>query len=60
MNTIFSLLGKSLIKKDKKAALSKSKEKSSAEINSRRAKKKIIVEVFLREVLGTRLLEKKF
>lgn len=59
MNTIFSMLGKSLIKKEK-AVLDKSKEKSSTEKNSRRAKKKIIVEVFLREVLGTRLLEKKF
>lgn len=49
MNVILKMLGNSLIKRDKKQAAQK-----------KSARKKLSVEVFLRSVLGTRLLEKKF
>ena len=59
MNAL-SLLGTGLLKKDKKT---KAEMKlSKAEKNLRRAKRAASVEIFLREILGTHLIqiEKKF
>ncbi|AUN99156.1 hypothetical protein DOM21_05200 [Bacteriovorax stolpii] len=59
MNTIAVMLGTGLIKKEKKMKIS---TKSKRERTSRRSRRDVSVEMFLREILGTRLiqLEKKF
>lgn len=57
MKCISSMLGNGLIKKEKRVAGTKV---SKSEKDSRRIRKKVSVEVFLREILGTHLIEKKF
>lgn len=57
MKCISFMLGNGLIKKDKKLISNKI---SKSEKDSRRIRKKVSVEVFLREILGTHLIEKKF
>lgn len=57
MKCISLMLGNSLIKKEKKH---KSKRISESEKDSIRIRKKVSVEVFLREILGTHLIENKF
>lgn len=57
MKCITSMLGNGLIKKEKKLIGAKM---SKSEKDSRRIRKKVSVEVFLREILGTHLIEKKF
>lgn len=59
MNTIAVMLGTGLIKKEKKIKIS---TKNKSERTSRRSRRDVSVEMFLREILGTRLiqLEKKF
>lgn len=55
MKCISFMLGTGLIKKEKKM-----NKISKSERDSRRIRKKVSVEVFLREILGTHLIEKKF
>ena len=55
MNVLFKMLGSGLLKRDKKL-----KTQTEIETKSKRLRKKLSVEIFLRNVLGTRLLEKKF
>lgn len=57
MKCIAFMLGNGLIKKEKKNTGSKTEK---AEKNARRLRKKVSVEIFLREILGTHLIEKKF
>lgn len=57
MKCISFMLGTGLIKKEKKLIVNKI---SKSERDSRRIRKKVSVEVFLREILGTHLIEKKF
>lgn len=57
MNCISLLLGNGLLKKEKKLAGAKV---AKSEKDSRKLRKKVSVEVFLREILGTHLIEKKF
>lgn len=57
MKCIAFMLGNGLIKKEKKNTGSKTER---AEKNARRLRKKVSVEIFLREILGTHLIEKKF
>lgn len=57
MKCISFMLGNGLIKKEKKIIGTKM---SKSERDSRRIRKKVSVEVFLREILGTHLIEKKF
>lgn len=57
MKCISFMLGNGLIKKEKK--LSNSKLVKS-EKDYRKLRKKVSVENFLREILGTHLIEKKF
>ncbi len=57
MKCISFMLGTGLIKKEKKLISNKI---SKSEKDSRRIRKKVSVEVFLREILGTHLIEKKF
>jgi hypothetical protein len=57
MKFISFMLGSSLIKKEKKLI---SKRISKSEKDSRRIRKKVSVEVFLRESLGTHLIKKEF
>lgn len=56
MKCITLMLGNGLIKKEKKLIRTKM---SKSEKDSRRIRKKVSVEVFLREILGTHLIEKK-
>lgn len=59
MNTIVGMLGNGLLKKEKKM---KASSKTRTEKNPRRSRKDLSVELFLREILGTHLiqLEKKY
>lgn len=57
MKCISFMLGNGLIKKEKKLISNKI---SKSERDSRRIRKKVSVEIFLREILGTHLIEKKF
>lgn len=57
MKCITFMLGNGLLKKEKKLVGSKM---AKSEKDSRRLRKKVSVEVFLREILGTHLIEKKF
>lgn len=57
MKCITFMLGNGLLKKEKKLAGSKMVK---SEKDSRRLRKKVSVEVFLREILGTHLIEKKY
>lgn len=57
MKCISFMLGNGLIQKEKKLTGSKIEK---AEKNARRLRKKVSVEIFLREILGTHLIEKKF
>ena len=57
MKCISFMLGTGLIKKEKKLISNKI---SKSENDSRRIRKKVSVEVFFREILGTHLIEKKF
>lgn len=57
MKCITFMLGNGLLKKEKKLVGSKI---GKSEKDSRRLRKKVSVEVFLREILGTHLIEKKF
>lgn len=59
MNTIAVMLGTGLIKKGRKI---KTSTKNKSEKTSRRSRRDVSVEMFLREILGTSLiqLEKKF
>ena len=63
MNTL-TLLGTGLLKKDKKikGQMSSEEKLSRAKENARRLKRSASVELFLREILGTHLIqiEKKF
>lgn len=55
MNVIFKMLGSGLLKRDRKKSTH-----DQLEAKTKKIRKKLSVEVFLRNVLGTRLLEKKF
>ena len=57
MNCLSLLLGNGLLKKEKKFSGVKI---SKSEKDSRKVRKKVSVETFLREILGTHLIEKKF
>lgn len=57
MKCISFMLGNGLLKKEKKLPGAKA---TKIEKESRRHRKKVSVEFFLRETLGTRLIEKKF
>ncbi len=59
MNTIAFMLGNGLLKKEKKSS---EQVKTKVEKTPRRSKKDVSVEAFLREILGTHLiqLEKKY
>ena len=57
MKFIFLMLGSGLIKKESREVGSKT---NITEKRSRRIRKKVSVENFLREILGTHLIEKKF
>jgi hypothetical protein len=57
MLSITALLGNGLIKKEKKVFETRVQK---TERESRKIRKKVIVEMFLREILGTHLIEKKF
>ena len=57
MKFIYFMLGNGLLKKENKMRKSKM---SVCEKESRRLRKKNSIEVFLRQTLGTRLIEKKF
>ena len=57
MKFIFFMLGSGLLKKEKKTKESKI---GIFDKESRRLRKKVSVENFLRQTLGTRLIEKKF
>lgn len=59
MNTIAGMLGNGLLKKEKKT---KTESRTKSDKNSRRTKRDVSVEMFLREILGTRLIqiEKKY
>lgn len=57
MKCISFMLGNGLLKKEKKMPGAKM---AKSEKDSRRIRKKVSVEVFLREILGTHLIEKKF
>ena len=59
MNTIAVMLGTGLLKKEKKV---KTDTSTKSEKTTRRSRRDMSVEMFLREILGTRLiqLEKKY
>lgn len=59
MNTIAVMLGTGLLKKEKKV---KTDTRTKSEKTTRRSRRDMSVEMFLREILGTRLiqLEKKY
>lgn len=56
MKCISFMLGKGLLKKEKSIGSKLGKVDKA----NRRLRKKVAVEVFLREILGTHLIEKKY